>query len=160
MEPDFTFSAPEPQPAPPTSRDPNALVPIVNRDARLYSIAMTLPVPGSDPTDPTGGQRKDASGRQELTPRETLTLKIHPGLNCVPLADVQRAQIVRNGRSALEMYRGRIEIADPRSLPQFDCDKLIASTHSKSALQWWHENETRDDVKAMIAKRIPLAKAA
>lgn len=159
MEPtDFEFNpTPSQAPAPaPSSRDDGALVPFVNRDARLYSIAITNPI---DPQAEDGGQRYDASGRPELTNRRVETIKLHPGLNYIPLAQVKKAQIVRDGRSALEIYQGRCEIADPHALPIYEAIKLIGMTHSKSALQHWQSTEQRPEVKAAIAGRLPLAKA-
>ncbi len=159
-----TFTPPSRAPAAftpnvgPSQREPDTMIPMINRDARLYSFAITKPRDADKPAEEQ--QLRDPQGRPELTPRETEEIKLHPGLNYHPLTKVQAAGVVRDGRPALELFRGRVEIADPCSLAPFDADKVIEMTHSKSALERWLAVERRPEIKAKISERIPLAKAA
>ena len=135
--PDF---APETPAAP--EQDPNELIPIVNREARLHQLAYHLP----------DKQEVDGNGRQIVNVLTTEVIKLAPGLTFVRYGDVVKTGFL--DPETQDLYQGKLAVVDPLTMQKYEVESLAKITASRQALRQWREMDTRDFARAAIDARL------
>lgn len=117
----------------------DALVSVVNRDARVYQ----LPYGKAPKEGPKGELQHDWSPDR---------IVFAPGLNFVPRSKLEAA-----GFKGSE-FQGRVWAQDIADVAEFAAIEIAGMTSSRQALQRWRRNEKRDSVAKAIDERLASKK--
>lgn len=120
------------------------VVPVVSREACLTQLAYNPPLAVT--LEPIGGVKP-------LQERKPVVVPVLPGLNYLSRTDVERCGV------DFDKTEGRLQIADPTTMPEFQAIEIAKITSSRKALQAWSKNEKRVKVLTAIEARLASGKA-